>query len=283
MKYAWIFFILFTTLRASSIADDRYIIAPKQLNSLSYYENAQHQQILRFTIKERYWEEFFDYTFSHIRKKATIMIGDITIHPYIYEPLYHHIELSGTFKAGVKRDVQALAAEIKDEDRAISIEMKVAFLEKMLVRYDFAPTIAYTLIAEYHALDKVAASQKCLSLYKQMLAKKISIEPVYGEIFDCHMDLNKTKEASSVLALVKPLIPEEQQYVYYERRALVYVAKGQIQQAKKAYQKAIELFQKRDILKGMKLSDEDKKHFQKLQNQELSRLKVSLSDLEKKR
>ncbi len=282
MKYILIFLsilILFIVVKIIRVKNESYIIEDKQLNSLAYRENAQHQQIVNIALKETYWESFFDYTFSHIGKKGTIILGGIKFHPNIVEPIYYPFQLSGEFKESIQQKIEAM--KLKKDNSSFSSEAKVNFLEKMLLKYNFAPSIIYELIKEYHSLNTTEASRKCLALYEKMKQKNITIKSVYNEIFDCYTDLGKTQEALEFLALVKPLIAEEKQYTFYEKRAYVYTLENKIQKAKNDYSKAIEIFENSDLLKGINLLDKNKQEFIKIKEKELLRLKELLFNLDK--
>ena len=266
--------------KAGTTHNDSYIIHPKQLDALVYHENPLHQPVLTVAFKKRYWEDFFDYTFSHIGEKVTIVLDDIVLHPHIEEPLYYRIQLGGEFKKNVRGKIDTLKLKIKKEGRAPNIDDQIEFLEKMLLKYHFDASIAKNLIRKYHALNTPKASKKCIALYEQIGQREIDIQSVYGEIFDCYTDLNKTKGALAFLASVKSSIPQENRYGFFEKRGLIYSKEGNIQKAKRDYQKAIALFKQKDFLKNMHLSDEDKKHFLMIQNSELRRLKQLLRDLD---
>lgn len=271
--------ILFIVIQIIRVKNESYIIEDKQLNSLEYQENTQQQQIVNIVFKEAYWESFFDYTFSHIGKKGTIVLCGIKFHPNIVEPIYDYAQLSGEFKDNIQQKVEAM--KLKKDNNSFNSESKVNFLEKMLLKYDFAPSIAYKLIKEYHSLNTTEASKKCLALYEKMNQKNITIKSVYNEIFDCYTDLGKTQEALEFLALVKPLIAEEEQYIFYEKRAYVYTLESKIQKAKNDYSKAIEIFKNSDLLKGMNLSDKNKQEVTKIKEKELLKLKELLFNLDK--
>ena len=281
MKHLLMLLLSLTLIDAGSPNRDSYTIQPKQLTSIDHHNNAWHQPALTVVFKTAYWETFFEYTLSHLHKKGTITLGDITFHPYIAEPLFHRIELGGASTKGILKTINAIRSKIHTENTPIPSDAKITFLEKMLRKHENSAPVTYLLVRAYHTLDTLDASKKCTALHKQMEQERMRVLPVYGEIFDCYTDQSRTAEALGLLTTIEPFVSDEERYIIYEKRAFSYAADMKIREAKSNYRKAIEVFKNTDPIKDMNLSKDDRKHYMTIRTAELLRLERRLEDLDK--
>lgn len=93
MKIVFIIFMFVIMAYADTNKIDVYLIEPEQIYEIEQKINPKMGNTLILSIKPKFWHSLFDYTLRHLNKKAKIQIEDITINPYIAEPIFHKIQL----------------------------------------------------------------------------------------------------------------------------------------------------------------------------------------------
>lgn len=273
MKQLLILLLFITMSYSNSIKNDIYIIQTEQIYSIDYKKDPIIGPSLTIAIKKEYWEPLYDYTLANIHKKIQIQIDDITVNPYISEPVFHKIQISLPEPFNLSQKLQAL---VSNKNQEINNTEENIFLEKMLKKYPNNLLIIGLLIDYYHTENTTTSSNKCIKLYESISEDKTVIsllENRYSQIFDCYTDLNETTKAMQILNKVEEIIPEEEHYTLLEKKAYLFQIEHNSEQSKEYYLKALNKLKQTNFLKNYSyLSSEEKQSILDIKNQEIRRL-----------
>lgn len=278
MKKIFFTVLLITDLFSKSL--DTYRIEIDQIETIRYLGNEQ----IVINLKEKYWENFFDFTRKNLSKKVIIEMDTIHTTPYIFSPLYDTFELTSTSidLEKISKNFKLLLSKKKRENKEILENKKKIFLNKMLKKYTNDDFLRAELIALYHREETTTASKKCIELYEEA-TEEMKLEIVtanYNNIFDCYLDLNKTTKVLEFLSFVKKEIKENGSYEILEQEAYVYTLVGQPKKARKIYEEALKVLKETDFSK--ELIDPDEIIIQKvkaMKKSEIKRLETMILDL----
>lgn len=277
MKKIVTILLLTTSLFAKSL--DTYSVDLVKIESIRYLGNEK----ISVELKENYWEEFFEFTRSHVSKKVSIKIDNISTNPYLFSPMYNEFELTNVQAEKFHKKFKALLTKTTHRNEDILEKKKNTFLHKMLKKYSSSTFLRANLITMYHKKETPNASKQCIELYENApkeTKEKIVIEN-YNKIYDCYTDLNKTTKALEFLTFVKKEINENDLYSILELEAYTYSLAQQPKRAKEVYVEALDVLKKTDFVKG--LSSPPKDIIQKVEamkKSEIKRLEAIILKLE---
>lgn len=269
--------LLGTSLFAKPV--DTYIVDLEKIESIRYLGNKK----ISVELKENYWKEFFEFTRSHISKKVSIKIDNISTNPYVFSPMYNQFELTNVQVEKFHKKFKVLLSKTTQRNEDILEKKKNIFLHKMLKKYSSSRFLRANLIALYHKKETPNTSKQCIKLYENApkeTKEEIAIEN-YNKIYDCYTDLNKTIKALEFLTFVKKEINENDLYSILELEAYTYSLAQQPKKAKEVYVEALNVLKKTDFVK--ELSSPPKEIIQKVEamkKSEIKRLEAIILELE---
>lgn len=276
MKKIWIVLLLVTSLFSKPL--DTYTINLEQIDAI---HNVGDKIILE--LKDKYWENFFEFTRKNLSKKVMIKLDTISITPSIFSPIYSSIELSPVNPEKFSKKLKLLLSKSKTKTKDILEKKRNIFLNKMMKKHTTDDYIRAELITLYHSRNNTQASKKCIEVYENTtdeMKSKLLIDN-YNNLFDCYLDLNNTLDALKFLSVVKKEIEENELYLVLEKEAYVYVLLHQPKKARKIYEKALIMLKKSNFIKRVLNPDERIiKEVAALKESEIKRLETSILDLE---